>query len=90
MSSTLAREIGLRLDDPLKMTASMASARISLADDSPSTQRTDSMTLDLPQPFGPTTPIRCPCRCTVVGSTKDLKPASFKWVKRKLNVRNWF
>ena len=62
----------------------MASARISLADDSPNTQRTDSITLDLPQPFGPTTPTRWPCKWMVVGSTKDLKPASFKWVKRKV------
>src|SRR5450830_2023070 len=77
-NSTLARDIGLRLPEPLNMTASMLSPRISLADDSPNTQRTDSITLDLPQPLGPTTPTRCPCICSVVGSTNDLKPASFK------------
>ena len=54
--------MGFRLEEPLKITASMASARISLADDSPNTQRTDSITLDLPQPLGPTTPTRWPCK----------------------------
>ena len=78
MSSTLAREIGFLSPDPLKMTASIASARNSLADDSPRTQRTDSITLDLPQPLGPTMPTRCPCNSMVVESTKDLKPEIFK------------
>jgi hypothetical protein len=32
---------------------------------------------DFPQPLGPTTPTSCPGTFTVVGSTKDLKPASF-------------
>src|SRR3546814_18429504 len=32
------------------------------------------MMLDLPQPFGPTTPVMLVGRCSVVGSTKDLKP----------------
>ena len=57
-SSTLALEMGLRLAEPLKITASIESPRNSLALDSPSTQRTDSITLDLPQPLGPTTPTR--------------------------------
>src|SRR3546814_7565880 len=34
------------------------------------------MMLDLPQPFGPTTPVMLVGRCSVVGSTKDLKPES--------------
>jgi hypothetical protein len=34
------------------------------------------MMLDLPQPFGPTTPTSCPGSWKVVGSAKDLKPAS--------------
>ena len=50
--------MGLRLAEPLKITASIESPRNSLALDSPSTQRTDSITLDLPQPLGPTTPTR--------------------------------
>jgi hypothetical protein len=32
--------------------------------------------LDLPQPLGPTTPTNCPGNWKVVGSAKDLKPAS--------------
>src|SRR3546814_10306776 len=43
---------------------------------SPSTQRTASITLDLPQPFGPTTPVRFDGNGRCVGSTKDLNPAS--------------
>ena len=70
--------MALRLPDPLKITASIESPRISLALDSPSTQRTDSITLDLPQPLGPTMPTRWPWMCKVVGSTNDLKPASFR------------
>ena len=49
----LARE-----PEPLKMTSAMMSPRRCLADSSPMTQRTASMTLDLPQPLGPTTPVR--------------------------------
>ena len=55
-SSTLERLAGLRLVVPLKMTSCMDSPRSSLALLSPSTQRTASMMLDLPQPLGPTTP----------------------------------
>jgi hypothetical protein len=32
------------------------------------------MMFDLPQPFGPTTPINWPGNSKWVGSTKDLKP----------------
>jgi hypothetical protein len=39
--------------------------------------------LDLPQPFGPTTPVSCAGTGMTVGSTKLLKPASLMWVKRK-------
>ncbi len=46
------------------------------------TQRTASITLDLPQPFGPTTPVRLGRKGTLVGSTKDLNPASFTLVRR--------
>ena len=38
------------------------------------TQRTASTRLDLPQPFGPTTPVRPGSITKSVGSTKDLKP----------------
>src|SRR4051812_3207972 len=60
----------------------MDSPRSSEAFDSPRTQRTASMMLDLPQPLGPTTPTSCPGRATAVGSTKDLKPASLSLVRR--------
>jgi hypothetical protein len=52
----------------------MCSPRSCLADDSPSTQRTASITFDLPQPLGPPTPTSWPGTAMVVGSTKDLKP----------------
>ena len=38
------------------------------------TQRTASTRFDLPQPFGPTTPVRPGSIAKSVGSTKDLKP----------------
>ena len=40
------------------MTSSMPAPRIDLGEHSPITQRIASSTLDLPQPFGPTTPVR--------------------------------
>ena len=60
MSSTLAREIGLRFSDPLKITESIFSLRISLAEDSPNTHFTDSIMFDFPQPLGPTIPTLWP------------------------------
>src|SRR4249919_624877 len=83
-SSTLARLIGLRSPEPLKITSCMVSPRRCLAEDSPSTHRTASMTLDLPHPFGPTTPTSWPGTGMWVGSTKDLKPASLMWERRNL------
>src|SRR3954467_3968494 len=58
------------------MTSVSESPRRGLAADSPMTQRIASMMFDLPQPFGPTTPVMLVGRCRVVGSTKDLKPDS--------------
>ena len=55
-SSTEARPTGLRSPAPLNITSCIDSPRSAEAFDSPSTQRTASMTLDLPQPFGPTMP----------------------------------
>src|SRR5215510_11555382 len=65
----------------------MVSPRRCRAEDSPSTQRTASMTLDLPHPLGPTTPTSCPGSGMWVGSTKDLKPASLMWVRRNWRYR---
>ena len=80
--STEALPTGLRPVAPLKITSVMSLPRKCFADISPITQRTASMILDLPQPLGPTTPIRLDGNCTVVGSTKDLNPANFSLDKR--------
>src|ERR1700682_431636 len=85
-SSTDARLTGFLSDEPLKITSCMCSPRNCFADDSPSTQRTASITLDLPHPFGPTTPTSCPGTAMDVGSTKDLKPESLTEVRRKERV----
>src|SRR6478735_2764287 len=82
ISSTLARARGLRLTEPLKMTSIIESPRSADARVSPSTQRTASMTLDLPQPLGPTMPTSCPGTWIEVGSTNDLNPESLIWVRR--------
>src|SRR5215813_6791060 len=63
-----------RLLLPEKMTSSIPAARIALWDASPITQRNASTKFDLPQPFGPTTPVRPGSIRKSAGSTKDLKP----------------
>ena len=47
---------------------------------SPITQRRASTRFDLPQPFGPTTPVSPGSIRRSVGSTKDLKPTSLRRV----------
>src|SRR5690606_17148432 len=84
LSSMLACPTGLRDTEPLKITSVMDSPRRFLAEDSPITQRTASMTLDLPQPLGPTMATMLLGNGTVVGSTKDLKPASLMDFRRML------
>jgi len=81
-SSTEAWPTGLRALEPEKITSVSESPRRRLAALSPMTQRIASMMLDLPQPFGPTMPVMLVGRCNVVGSTKDLNPASFIVVRR--------
>src|SRR5579871_6095177 len=76
-NSTDAVPTGLRAEEPLKMTSAIESPRRFLAEVSPSTQRTASMVLDLPQPLGPTMPTRLLGKWIWVGSTKDLNPTSF-------------
>ena len=49
-------------------------ARMFLCEFSPITQRSASTRFDLPQPFGPTTPVRPGSIRKSVGSTKVLKP----------------
>src|SRR6202008_900608 len=79
---TPALPTGLRALEPLNTTSAILSPRSVLAESSPLTQRTASMTFDLPQPLGPTTPVRLLGKLMVVGSTKDLKPASLILVSR--------
>jgi len=47
---------------------------------SPITQRNASSRFDLPQPLGPTTPVRPGSMNRSVGSTKDLNPESLSRV----------
>ena len=63
-----------RLLVPEKITSSMAEARMDLYEVSPITQRSASTRLDLPQPFGPTTPVSPGSIRKSVGSTNDLNP----------------
>ena len=56
--------------------------RRSLALPSPKAQRTASMTLDLPQPLGPTIPTIEDGISIAVRSAKDLKPLMRIWRKR--------
>src|SRR5947209_9498853 len=70
-----------RLPDPAKITASMSAARSDLCDVSPIAQRSASTRLDLPQPFGPTTPVSPGSITKSVGSTKDLNP----WRRRRVS-----
>src|SRR5207247_11447903 len=64
-----------RLLVPEKITSSMSAARSDLCEVSPITQRSASTRFDLPQPFGPTTPVSPGSIRKSVGSTKDLKPS---------------
>ena len=64
-----------RVFEPEKITSSIEDARMDLYEDSPITQRSASTKFDLPQPFGPTTPVKPGSIRKSVGSTKDLKPS---------------
>src|SRR6266568_8028289 len=74
VSETSAKLSGLRESVPLKITSAISPPRSDLADCSPSTQRTASSRLDLPQPFGPTMAVTPSWKLKVVLSAKDLKP----------------
>ena len=76
VSVTSQKESDLRFSVPLKMTSCMLEPRMFFADCSPSTQRTASATLDLPQPFGPTMQVTPSSNVIVVLSANDLKPTS--------------
>src|SRR4051812_43623855 len=71
---TSARPSGGRPLVPAKMTSSILPPRNALAPCSPSTQAIASTTLDLPEPFGPTTAVMPGSNRRVVAEAKDLKP----------------
>jgi hypothetical protein len=60
---------------PAKITSSMSPPRSERAEVSPIAQRSASTTLDLPQPLGPTMPVRPGRMSRQTGSAKLLKPA---------------
>ncbi len=74
VSVTSARPSGGRPPAPAKMTSSILPPRSALAPCSPSTQEIASTTLDLPEPFGPTTQVIPGSSLSVVADAKDLKP----------------
>ena len=74
--TTSAMESGGFDSEPLKITSSMERPRSWRADCSPRTQRMASATFDLPQPFGPTTPVTPSSKTTTVRSMNDLKPST--------------
>ena len=76
-SSTEALDTGFLEEDPLKTTSVIESLLRFLAELSPKTHLTASMTFDFPQPLGPTIHDILEGKVTDVGSTKDLKPESF-------------
>src|ERR1700712_3457346 len=74
VSVTSARPRAERPDVPAKMTSSIFPPRSAFAPCSPSTQLMASTTLDLPEPFGPTTQVMPGSKRSVVDEAKDLKP----------------
>src|SRR5271155_2382 len=67
-----------RRPEPEKITSSMPEARIFLNELSPITQRRASTKFDLPQPFGPTTPVSPGSILNSALSQKLLKPVRRK------------
>src|SRR4051794_34649426 len=78
VSVTSARPSGARPEVPAKITSSILPPRSALAPCSPSTQLMASTTLDLPDPFGPTTQVMPGSSRSVVAEAKDLKPFSVR------------
>src|SRR3954447_16957627 len=74
VTKTSARPSGGRPAVPAKMTSSILPPRSDFAPCSPMTQARASTTLDLPEPFGPTTQVIPGSNRRVVEDAKDLKP----------------
>src|SRR6476661_466176 len=75
-SETSVTLTGRRAVEPWKITSSILPPRSNRADCSPSTHRTESETLDLPQPLGPTMAVTPSSKVRVTLSAKDLNPES--------------
>src|SRR5690606_28912601 len=78
VSTTSARPRGPFVAVPAKMTSSILPPRSVFAPCSPMTQARASTTLDLPDPFGPTTQVTPGSKAKVVGWAKDLNPLSVR------------
>src|SRR5262250_2323614 len=78
---TSARPSGGRPAVPAKMTSSILPPRSALAPCSPITQLSASTTLDLPDPFGPTTQVIPGSKRSVVTEAKDLNPFSVRLLR---------
>src|ERR1700761_4587822 len=88
--ATSARPRGARLVVPAKMTSSILPPRRLFAPCSPMTQESASTTLDLPDPFGPTTQVIPGSSRSVVAEAKDLKPrivSDFRYTRAHLPLR---
>ena len=81
VSVTSARPSGARPAVPAKITSSILPPRSALAPCSPSTQAMASTTLDLPEPFGPTTQVMPGSSRSVVAEAKDLKPLTVRLLR---------
>src|SRR2546421_4761103 len=81
VSLTSARPSGARPEVPAKITSSILPPRSALAPCSPSTQEIASTTLDLPEPFGPTTQVIPGSSFIVVAEAKDLKPLTVRLLR---------
>jgi len=74
VSMTSARPSAGRLEVPAKITSSIFWLRTDDGAWAPSTHAMASTTLDLPEPFGPTTTVTPGSSSITVVSAKDLKP----------------
>src|SRR5690625_322394 len=79
--TTSARPSAGRPAVPAKMTSSILPPRRLLAPCSPITQASASTTLDLPDPFGPTTHVMPGSKRRVVDDAKDLKPRTVRLLR---------
>src|SRR5258708_31877934 len=78
VSVTSARPSAGRPDVPAKTTSSILPPRSGLTPCWPMTHENASTTLDLPEPFGPTTQVIAGSKRSVVAEAKDLNPRSVR------------